>query len=327
MTSATSAVTPTLESARLGLRDGLLVRALLLVARLVQLAPDGLVYRAAAAAGSLAWLLMPARRALVRDNLERVCRHLAATQQASPRIRAAARSPRELDRLVRGAFQHWARSYAESAVAPRYSADDLRSRVVLETPETAREALGAAAPGEQGRIFVGFHFGSVELAALYAARTGAVPVSGPMETVKNPALRAYFERTRGKLGIDLLPLAGAADALTARLGRGEAVALVADRQIRGAGSRVTLFGAPARLPLGPAALAAESGAKAYVVGMWRTSWGRWSARLDRIELSADESRRERLRSALEQEARLLEAMVARAPEQWWSLFFRIWDAD
>ena len=200
------------------------------------------------------------------------------------------------------------------------------SACTLETPETAAEALGPWTSNDGGRLFVGFHYGAIELAALYASRTGRIPVSGPMESLENPAMRAYFERTREQLGIDIFPLDDAAHQLTDRLARGEVVALVADRAIKGAGSKVELFGAPARLPLGPAVLTAESKARTYVVGMWRTGWGRWSARLDRIDLPEGRSRRERIHDALAEEARLLESMVANAPEQWWSLFFPIWDA-
>jgi KDO2-lipid IV(A) lauroyltransferase len=309
----------------LGVRDRLLSGLLLAGARGLQLLPDSAVYRVAAAIGTLCWLAMPARRALVRDNLGRVCRWLDERGLGSGPVRAAARDRGALDRLVRSAFQHWVRTYAESAVAPRYDAEALRRLVTLETPEVAAEALDPDAGDRRGRIFVGFHFGSVELAALYAARVGRLPVAGPMESVEHPALRAYFERTRRKLGIGILPLDDAARELTERLGRGEAVALVADRAVRGGGVRVDLFGAPARLPIGPAALAAESGAAAYVVAMWRTGWSHWVARLDPLDGGESESRRDRLRQVLEQEARLLERTVARAPEQWWSLFFPIWE--
>ena len=43
---------------------------------------------------------------------------------------------------------------------------------------------------------------------------------------------------------------------------------------------VPLFGAPARLPLGPAMLAVESGAPAYVVAVRRAARGRYSGHLD-----------------------------------------------
>ena len=325
MTTAGTTMTAPAPHHALRFRERVALAALLGGVRLLQALPDGLVYRAAAGVGTLAWLGMPARRALVRENLRRVCRYLAETGQASPRTLAAAHSERSLDRLVRNAFQHWVRAYAEGATVGRYSADQLRAHVAVETPETSAEALGTKPADGGGRLLVGFHFGAIELGALYASRTGKVPVSGPMEQVENPVMRAYFERTRQQLGIGILALDDVANQLTRRLERGETVAIVADRAVRGAGSRVELFGAPARLPLGPAVLTAEGKAATYVVGLWRTGWGRWAARVDRIDLKDGLSRRERLRSVLDQETRLLESMVAKAPEQWWSLFFPIWE--
>jgi lauroyl/myristoyl acyltransferase len=307
------------------LRDRVSAAALIGGARLLRHLPDGLVYRAAHAAGAGLALLMPGRRALVRSNLERVCRWLDQHDLASPRVQAAVHDGHALDRMVRDAFGHWLRTYAEAAMAPRYDAAALRARIRLDSVEVAREALGPAVPG-RGRIFIGFHFGSVELAALYASRTSEVSISGPMETVANPALRAYFEQARNALGIGIVPLRDAARELVARLARGEGIALVADRVISGAGTRVELFGAPTRVPVGPAVLAAESGAEVFVIAMRRIGWTRWAARLVPIVLDPAASRRVRVRDALDQETRAFEQLVADAPEQWWALFFPLWES-
>ncbi len=320
----TDAAAPS-ASRRPSLPDRIVAAVLIGGAGLLRHLPDGLVYRAAHAAGAGASLFMPQRRALVRANLGRVCRWLDENDMASPRVRAAARDERALDRLVRDAFGHWFRTYAEAANAPRYDRKTLSARIRLDTVETARAALGPAVPG-RGRIFIGFHFGSIELAALYAARESKVPIAGPMEAVANPALRAYFEKARSALGIGIVPLHDAARELIARLARGEGVALVSDRVISGAGTKVELFGAPTRVPVGPAVLAAESGAEVFAIGMRRIGWTRWAAVVKSIELDAEASRRVRVRDALDQEMRALEQLVAEAPEQWWSLFFPLWEA-
>ena len=314
------------SSRRLDLRQRAVVRGLLIGTAALRLLPDGPVYRAAHATGVLLSLVMPRRRALVRENLLRVCLWLDAQDRATPRVRAAARDPRRLDALVRDAFGHWARTYAESAMAPRYDAATLRDRIRLDAPETTRAALHPEPDDHRGRIYVGFHFGAVELGALYAARLGRVPVAGPMETVASPALRAYFEHTRGALGVGIVSLDDVARGMSERLERGLGVALVADRVVRGTGVSVQLFGAPARLPLGPAVLAAESGAGTFVISIRRVGWNRWAGRVEAIELQDAAPRRARVRDALEQEVHLLERCVADAPEQWWSLFFPIWEA-
>ena len=64
---------------------------------------------------------------------------------ASPRVAAAARDGRALDRLVRATFGHWVLSLRRGALAPRYSAEELRARIAPADPRASREALGTAA--------------------------------------------------------------------------------------------------------------------------------------------------------------------------------------
>lgn len=322
MSATDVAVLPVSRGA--SLRDRAIATALIGGAALLRHLPDGLVFRAAHAVGAGMSLVMHERRALVRANLAHVCRWLDENELATPRVRAAARDGHALDRLVRQAFGHWVRTYAEAAMAPRYDRKTLRSRIQLDNEATGRAALGPAVPG-RGRIYIGFHFGAVELAALYASQESKVSIAGPMETVANPALRAYFEKSRNGLGIGIVPLHDAARELTARLARGQGVALVADRVISGSGAGVELFGAPTRVPIGPAVLAAESGAEVFVIAMRRVGWARWSARVEAIELEAGAPRKARVRDALDRELRLLERLVADAPEQWWSIFFPLWE--
>jgi lauroyl/myristoyl acyltransferase len=303
--------------------DRVMLALLLGGVRLLQALPETFVLRTAALIGRLCYSLMPARRHQVRDNLRRVCLDLARRETGSERARRAARDERELEGLVKSAFEHWVRTYAESAIASK-PGKGLVDHVVLANPDVARGALDPA-PDGRGVIYVGFHFGSVELAAAYAARNAHLDVAGPMERLTNPALREYFERTREQLGVRLLPIEDVAEQLTARLAAGQGVALVADRVIGGAGAAVTLFGGPARLPRGPAILAVESGAETYIVTMMRIGWDTWSARLDLLNVPETGSRRERVSAAIADEVRILEETVGRAPEQWWSLFFPIWN--
>ena len=65
-------------------------------------------------------------------------------------------------------------------------------RLALDTPELIAEAV---VPGK-AVLFVGLHFGSVELPVLFLAfRVGRTVT--PMETIDDPGLQAWFERTRG----------------------------------------------------------------------------------------------------------------------------------
>ena len=86
---------------------------------------------------------------------------------------------------------------------------------------------------------------------------------------------------------------------------------------------VELFGAPARLPLGPAVLAVETGAPLYLVGHARaTGRGRWlgAHRATRARDRVDGPRASATCALSSRpQARAFERIVADAPEQWWTL--------
>jgi lauroyl/myristoyl acyltransferase len=308
-----------------GLWSRLATRGVLLGVALLRWLPDRPVYRVGFAAGRVASRLMRSRRALARANLKRVCETLASSEAASPRVRAAATDPRILDSLVRDLFGHWFVSYLEGAIAVRYDAPTVQRRVRIADPELTAEALAPIAPGSPGPIYTGLHLGSVEMAGIYAARAGLRRIAGPMEQLGNPILAEYFQRTRGAIGFDLIPIRDASAELRARIQRGEGAALVADRPIGGAGTSAELFGWPCRLPAGPSVLAVETGAPLYVLAVLREGLGAWVGHIERIDVPTSGARHERVRTTLDREARAFERLIAHAPEQWWTLLFRIWE--
>lgn len=303
------------------LRGWLSARALRLLSGILRRLPDRPLHRAANLAGAVLYRLQPARRRLVRDNLRRVVTYLAEHGLGGERAAAAARDPRALDRLVRAAFGHYVRGYLEIAILPAYASDERLERVRADDGEVAKQAFG---PSAGARVVVGMHFGAIEIPGLWASRRLGLRITSPMETIDDPDLQAYLEQTRGATGLNLIPVQAAASDLRGALSRGETVALIADRPVGGSGTPVMLFGAAARLPVGPAVLALESGAPVWLVATRRAGWGEYRARLERIELPPDGTRRVRLAGFLDAEARAFERAIADAPEQWWTLFFPIW---
>jgi KDO2-lipid IV(A) lauroyltransferase len=258
--------------------------------------------------------------AQVRMNLRRVAVWLAANELGPAHARAAATDPGALERLVRAAFRHHARYYLEVMRTPIMDARYVRERMLIETPDVVDEAF--AAPGPV--MFVGLHFGAIELPALFLGQRSGRPTMAPMETVGDPALQRWFVRTRGSVGIRIVGLREARRELVSALRRGELVGLVADRDLTGGGIDTQLFGAPAPLPAGPALLALETGATIYVASVRRAGPGRYRGRLERLQESGAASRRERVVEILDRSARAFERAIAEAPEQWWAVFFPIW---
>jgi lauroyl/myristoyl acyltransferase len=281
--------------------------------------PEGPLFRFAELAGDLWYRLAPARAAQARRNLRRVCRSLAASGKGGPRVRAAADDPKALERLVRSAFRHSARYYLEVARTPGVTPAFVDARLRMDTPELIAEAV---VPGK-AVLFVGLHFGSLELAVIYLAFQVGETVT-PMETIDDPGLQAYFERTRGVAGIRLVGLREARRALLDALRGGIPVGLVGDRDLTGGGIAVPLFGAPAMLPMGPAMLAVETGVPTYGMTVRRDGRRGYRGRLIPIAVPADGTRRERVTTTMTLLAAAFEDLIADAPDQWWAVFFPIW---
>ena len=270
-------------------------------------------------AGDLWYRRTPERAAQARRNLARVAEWLAANERGTPLARAAADDPRALERLVRLAYRHAARYYLEVARTPGMGGDEVPRRLTIETPEVVEEAFSLGRPA----IFVGLHFGAIELPALLLASRVGEAVA-PMETLDDTELQAWFIRSRGSVGIRIVGVREARRELTKALHEGRYVGLVGDRDLTGGGTLTELFGAPASLPLGPALLAIETGAPPYVMGVRRSTPGRYTGRLERIDVAAEGSRRERATATTAALARAYERIVEDAPEQWWAVFFPIW---
>lgn len=295
-------------------RGRLLIFASWLACRL----PEGPLTRLAELAGDLWYRATPDRADQARRNLRRVVRWLAANDRGGAAVRTAADDPRALERLVRRAYRHAARYYLEVARTPALRPSDLDERLVIETPDTVADAFGG-----QAVIFVGLHFGALELPALYlASRVGGAVA--PMQTIDDAGLQDWFVRTRGAAGVRIVGLREARRELMGALRDGTSVGLVGDRDLTGGGTPTMLFGAPAGLPMGPAMLAVESGARPFVVGVRRTGGGRYVGRLEPVGVPPVGSRRERVAATQAAVAQAFERIVEDAPEQWWAVFFPIW---
>jgi len=302
-----------------GLRSRLRGRALMAASWLACRLPEGPLVRLAELAGDLWYRMAPARAAQARRNLRRVCASLAGSGRGTPMVRAAATDPRVLERLVRSAFRHNARYYLEVARTPDVTRQSLDDRLGIDTPELVAEAV---VPGK-AVLFVGLHFGSVELPVLFLAFRVGTTVT-PMETVDDPGLQAWFERTRGVSGVRLVGLREARRTLQDALRNGTPVGLVGDRDLTGGGIPIPLFGAPAILPMGPAMLAVESGVPVYGIGVRRSGRGRYRARLVPIDVPTEGTRRKRVTITMTVLASAFERIIEDAPEQWWAIFFPIW---
>ena len=137
------------------------------------------------------------------------------------------------------------RSRGRPVSGPRTSRNGSRSRARTASPTRSR-------PVGQS-IFVGLHFGAIELPALFlAVRVGGAVA--PMETLDRPGPPGLVRPDPwARSASGSWAVREARRELTAALRDGTSVGLVGDRDLTGGGTLTELFGAPARLPLGPGA--------------------------------------------------------------------------
>ena len=179
----------------------------------------------------------------LRENLRRVAPH---------------RDPAEAEELVRLGVRSYLRYWAESFRLPAWPVDDLVARTRTVHEERLRT------PYDEGRgVVVALpHQGNWDWAGAWACATG-MPLMTVAERLRPERLYDEFVAFRAGLGMRILPLSGdrpPLPRLAEYLRQGGFVCLLADRDLSRNAVDVTLCGAPARMPTGPALLARETGA-------------------------------------------------------------------
>jgi KDO2-lipid IV(A) lauroyltransferase len=294
--------------------------AILAAARVLTALPEPPLVAAAESLGELWYRSSPARAAQARANLGRVCEGLAAQGRGTALARRAATDPDALELLVRRCFRHAVRYYLEVARTGGLDPERELRRIDIETPGAVRAAL------QSGRsvVLVGMHYGAIEMPITVVRNLVGHRVTSPMEAVDDPALRRWFETSRGRLGVDLVPLRESRRALLAALRRGESIGLVTDRDITGTGMPVPLFGADAPISPAPAMLALETGTPVYVAASRRLPGGRYAGKLIEIPTPTEGTKRERVVALTAAIAGGFESILADGPEQWWGAMHPIW---
>ena len=254
----------------------------------------------AAVGGRVAYRLSAGARDAVRANLQVVC----------PK-----RDDRE--RLVRATFVAQVRHYLEIFRLARLRPEELGREVTV----SGWDGFVAAHARGNGVIVASAHLGPVSVCGQIFAAAG-YPVTLPVER-ETGALARAINQARMAMGIHFVQTDSALGVHRV-LRRGEILAMLADRAVTGVGVRVPFFGREALLPSAHVALALRTGA-ALVPAFARRDGQRVLAQiLPELELRRSDDREADLRDGVAAFARLLEAHVRVAPEQW-SVFEPFWE--
>jgi KDO2-lipid IV(A) lauroyltransferase len=232
----------------------------------------------------------------------------------------------DLDALVRQAMRSYSRYWMETFRLSRITPETVRER----TEVIGGDILDKELDSGRGVILALPHCGNWEAAGVWLLDHGH-PLSTVAERLKPESLYERFVAYRESLGMEVLPLTGGdrspSDVLKDRLREADrVVCLLADRDLTKRGIDVEFFGDTARMPAGPALLAATTGAALLPVGTWFTPGG-WGIRIHpEVPIAGDGRLRDKVATATQEVADAFAADIALRPHDW-HMLQRLWLSD
>jgi lauroyl/myristoyl acyltransferase len=259
-------------------------------------------------AGLAAFHLAPRARRVVAGNLRRVL----GRPEGSPLVLAA----------TKDAFRSYARYWYDTfriRVMPR---EEFRSRVRFVGLEHIERALEAG----RGVVLALPHLGNWDAAGSWVAGSG-IGVTAVAEVLRPERLFRLFLEHREALGMRIVPLdddRGVGDELVRLMGENEVIALVADRDLRGRGVEVEMFGETRRMPAGPALLSVFTGSPLLPAACYDLEDG-WLVDVgEPLEVEPTGVMRADVTALTRLLAKRFERAISAAPTQW-HMFQPAWD--
>ena len=220
-------------------------------------------------------------------------------------------------RCARAAFRHFAYSIVDIFRIPDLTLDNMQEFVA---EIKGLEHVDACRAAGRGGIVVTIHMGSWELAGVALGLKG-VPITAAVLKHADPRIDEIFSQVRGRGGIEEVPLGGALAKLENAVERGRFIALLADRDVKGAGMRTEFFGEVTSVPTGHARLALRTGAWILPAVTFRAPDHRIIIDIRAPIIPDPEVDTEE--SLVVRCLRILEDFIREHPEQW-SSFFNLW---
>ncbi|MBC02916.1 MAG: hypothetical protein CMJ34_06395 [Phycisphaerae bacterium] len=237
--------------------------------------------------------------------------------------------PAALDAYGRGVLESMQRYMEGIAVASRMPTDRLLDR--LESVEGLTEFRRHFSDRSgRGIVLLSMHMGEFEPAAAYIGKHVPIHVLYHRDSIGTlERMRTRARRRLGVVGHAVDDGLGTWAGLRDVLGRGEVVALLADRVQPGQrGTPVPVFGRRMEIPIGPFKLAESTGALVVPVFNWRMPGGGLALRMDAPlsmegDLRGDPGNHSAVRGWVEK----METVIRERPTEWLNVH-PVWrDAD
>jgi phosphatidylinositol dimannoside acyltransferase len=235
-------------------------------------------------------------------------------------------SARELRRTTHLGMRSYLRYWCEVFQMPRIPTAELVARMESEEEWRLRDAVASG----RGMILALPHSGNWDHAGAWLAGTG-VPFTTVAERLEPASLFDRFVAFRESLGMEVIPLTGGErppyDVLAERLRAGGTLCLLSDRDLTASGVDVDFFGATARMPAGPAALAHDTGAVLLPTTIHYVDRYVTCTRVHpQVDVPGDGDRASRIRLMTQQVADSFADAITEHPQDW-HMLQRIWVDD
>jgi lauroyl/myristoyl acyltransferase len=289
-------------------KERLVLWSFRLVAWLARTLPERAGRRVFDAFGRLTYHLLPGVRATVAANQAMVL----GREPGSDLVVSATKE----------AFSLYARYWFDTFRARILPVAELNARTVTEGIDRIDRAL----EGGKGCIAVLPHMGNWDVAGRWLAVNDYL-IASVAEELRPRNLFELFLEHREALGMKIIPLTKeghVGQQLGALLGQNWIVALLADRDLTGRGVEVEMFGAPRKLPAGPALLSLSTGAPLMVCPMWTTENG-WKIQVGAaLEIERTGDLRADVTALTRRMAAEFERAISARPVDW-HMFQPAWD--
>lgn len=162
----------------------------------------------------------------------------------------------QLELLVKEGMRSYLRYWCDTFRLPSWNKEKIKRDVITENANFLTDPVDAG----RGCIVSLPHAGNWDHAGAYFCSLGYKVVTVAEHLEPEKLFRKFLEY-RETIGMEVLDASARSLAtLSQRLRAGGLVALVADRDLSKSGVNVDFFGFPSRMPVGPAALALQTGA-------------------------------------------------------------------
>ena len=275
--------------------------------RIVRWLPERTAYRLAYAAADFVTKRKGKNVSRLRSNLQRTKPDMTEL---------------DLDLLLIDAMRSYMRYWCDTFRFPDWSPERVRETVSVTNEHLLLDAISA----KTGVIVTLPHAGNWDHAGAYFCGKGINLVT-VVEHLKPEKLFLKFLSYRQAMGMEVLPLDGRVlGTLEQRLRQGALVALIADRDLSRSGIAVTFFGAPSRMPPGPAILALKTDAPLITAFVSYTETG-IHIDFNEVSLPTSGSDEEKISHIVQDMAQQFEVGITAHPEDW-HMLQRIWtDGD